>query len=387
MFEWLQQMAYALSLRFKSRARLEAENLVLRQQVNVLIRKLPKRLQLTNSDRLLLVWLYRLFPSILSAIRIVRPKTVIRWHRRGFRAYWRWKSRPGVGRPPIHRELRDLIRQVSMANPLWGAPRIHGELLMLGIEVAQSTVAKYMVPRSRRPPSQSWKSFLRNHAAGIASIDLFVVPTAFFKLLYGLVILGHERRQLIGFGVTAHPTAEWIARQVTEAFPWDEAPRYLIRDRDGAFGPAYTRRVRAMGIRDRPTAPRSPWQKMSSARYKRDIRDMGSSGEALMKLRPVTFRYKNDPAGTLQYGIVAEELAKIYPDLVSYGADGKIQTVRYLTLISMLLNELQKQAREIGDLKANQEHQRVAIEQRLATLERALAAKTSDSKLADAFNR
>jgi hypothetical protein len=276
---------------------------------------------------------------------------------------------------------------VSMANPLWGAPRIHGELLMLGIEVAQSTVAKYMVPRSRRPPSQSWKSFLRNHAAGIASIDLFVVPTAFFKLLYGLVILGHERRQLIGFGVTAHPTAEWIARQVTEAFPWDEAPRYLIRDRDGAFGPAYTRRVRAMGIRDRPTAPRSPWQKMSSARYKRDIRDMGSSGEALMKLRPVTFRYKNDPAGTLQYGIVAEEVAKIYPDLVSYGADGKIQTVRYLTLISMLLNELQKQAREIGDLKANQEHQRVAIEQRLATLERALAAKTSDSKLADAFNR
>ena len=238
MVEWLKQLAYALSLRFKSRARLEAENLVLRQQLNVLMRKLPKRLRLTNSDRLLLVWLYRLFPSILSAIRIVRPETVIRWHRRGFQAYWRWKSRPGVGRPPIDGEIRDLIRQMSMANPLWGAPRIHGELLMLGIDVAQSTVAKYMVPRSRRPPSQSWKTFLRNHAAGIASIDLFVVPTAFFKLLYGLVILGHERRRLIGFGVTAHPTAEWIARQVTEAFPWDEAPRYLIRDRDGAFGPA-----------------------------------------------------------------------------------------------------------------------------------------------------
>ena len=233
---------------------------------------LPKRLRLTNSDRLLLVWLYRLFPSILSAIRIVRPETVIRWHRCGFQAYWRWKSRPGVGRPPIHRELRDLIRQMSMANPLWGAPRIHGELLMLGIEVAQSTVAKYMVPRSRRPPSQSWKTFLRNHAAGIASIDLFVVPTAFFKLLYGLVILGHERRRLIGFGVTAHPTAEWIARQVTDAFPWDEAPRYLIRDRDGAFGPAYTRRVRAMGIRDRPTAPRSPWQNGHAERLIGSIR-------------------------------------------------------------------------------------------------------------------
>jgi transposase InsO family protein len=272
MFEWLKEVAYALSLRFKSRARLEAENLVLRQQVNILIRKLPKRLQLTNSDRLLLVWLYRLFPSILSAIRIVRPETVIRWHRRGFRAYWRWKSRPCVGRPPIDGDIRELIRQMSMANPLWGAPRIHGELHMLGIDVAQSTVAKYMVPRSRRPPSQNWKTFLRNHAAGIASIDLFVVPTAFFKLLYGLVILSHERRRLIGFGVTAHPTAEWIARQVTEAFPWDEAPGYLIRDRDGAFGPAYIRRVRAMGIRDRPTAPRSPWQNGHAERLIGSIR-------------------------------------------------------------------------------------------------------------------
>jgi transposase InsO family protein len=149
---------------------------------------------------------------------------------------------------------------MSMANPLWGAPRIHGELLMLGIDVAQSTVAKYMVPRSWRPPSQGWKTFLRNQAAGIASIDLFVVPTAFFKLLYGLVILGHERRRLIGFGVTAYPTAEWIAGQVTDAFPWDETPRYLIRDRDGAFGPAYRRRIRSMGIRDRPIAARSPWQ-------------------------------------------------------------------------------------------------------------------------------
>ena len=161
---------------------------------------------------------------------------------------------------------------MSMANPLWGAPRIHGELLMLGIDVAQSTVAKYMVPRSRRPPSQNWKTFLRNQAAGIASIDLFVVPTAFFKLLYGLVILGHDRRRLIGFGVTSHPTAEWIARQVTEAFLWDEAPRYLLRDRDGAFGPAYKRRIRAMGIRDRPTAARSPWQNGHAERLIGSIR-------------------------------------------------------------------------------------------------------------------
>jgi transposase InsO family protein len=148
---------------------------------------------------------------------------------------------------------------MSRENPLWGAPRIHGELLMLGIEVAQSTVAKYM-DRHGRPTSQGWKTFLRNHAAGIASIDLFVVRSISFKLLYGLVILGHLRRRLVRVSVTTNPTAEWIAGQVTEAFPWDEAPRHLIRDRDASFGPAYTRRIRAMGIRDHPTAARSPWQ-------------------------------------------------------------------------------------------------------------------------------
>jgi len=221
MAEWLKLLLYALRSLFKSRARLEAENLVLRQQLNILLRSLPKRVRLTNSDRLQLIWLYRLCPSILNAIGVIRPETLTRWHQRGFRAYWRRKSRPRVGRPQLDRELRDLIRQMSLANRLWGAPRIHGELLMLGIEVAQSSVAKYMVPRSRRPPSQSWKTFLRNHAAGIASLDLFVVPTACFKLFYGLVILRHDRRRLVGFGVTAHPTAEWIAQQVTEAFPWD----------------------------------------------------------------------------------------------------------------------------------------------------------------------
>jgi transposase InsO family protein len=148
---------------------------------------------------------------------------------------------------------------MSHENPLWGAPRIHGELLMWGIEVAQSTVAKYL-SRSGRPTSQGCKTFLRNHAAGIASLDLFVVRTISFKLLYGLVILGHLRRQMVRIAVTTNPTAEWIAGQVTEAFPWDEAPRHLIRDRDGSFGPGYTRHIRAMGIRDHPTAPRSPWQ-------------------------------------------------------------------------------------------------------------------------------
>jgi hypothetical protein len=200
----------------------------------------------------------RCFPSIPNAIIVVKPETVIRWHRRGFRAYWRWKSRRSGGRPKIDREIRDLIRRMNKENPLWGAPRIHGELLMLGLEVAQSTVARYMTKR-QGPLSQGWKTFLRNHAAGIASLDLFVVRTISFKLLYGLVILRHARRRLVSISVTSNPTAEWIAGQVTDAFPWDEAPRRLIRDRDGAFGSVYTRRIRAMEIRDHPTAPRSPW--------------------------------------------------------------------------------------------------------------------------------
>jgi transposase InsO family protein len=244
---------------FARRARLEAENLLLRQQLIVLRRQHPKRVRLWNIDRLLLVWLYRLHPSLLDSIIIVQQETVIRWHRRGFRAYWNWKSRHVGGRPRIDSEIRALIRRMNRENPLWGAPRIHGELLMLGIEVAESTVDRYMVRRSR-PPSQGWKTFLRNHAAGIASLDLFVVRTISYKLLYGLVILRHARRRLVSIRVTNNPTAEWIAGQVTDAFPWDEAPRHLIRDRDGAFGPAYTRRIRTMGIRDHPTAPRSPWQ-------------------------------------------------------------------------------------------------------------------------------
>src|SRR5262249_7256546 len=164
-------LAFLASL-FKSRAQLEAENLVLRQQVNVLRRRMPKRPALTNIDRLLFVWLYRWFPTTVGAVAIVRPETVIRWHRVGFRAYWRGRSRNRVGRPRVSAELRALIREMSQANPLWGAPRIHGELLKLGFEVAQSTVAKYMV-RRRGPPSQGWKTFLRNHVPHIGAIDLF----------------------------------------------------------------------------------------------------------------------------------------------------------------------------------------------------------------------
>ena len=244
---------------FRSRVALEAEILVLRHQLNVLQRKCPKRVTLSGIDRLLLVGLFRLAPGVLDALTIVRPETLLRWHRAGFRAYWRWKSRPRGGRPVTPAEIRRLIREMSVANPLWGAPRIHGELLKLGIDVGQTTVAKYMA-RRRRPPSQGWRTFLRNHADGIASMDLFVVPTISFRLLYGLLILQHGRRELLWMGVTAHPTAEWIVCQLTEAYGWRRAPRYIIRDRDRVYGHAVLSRLRAMGIRDRPIAPRSPWQ-------------------------------------------------------------------------------------------------------------------------------
>src|SRR5438132_2401317 len=244
---------------FKSKRRLEAENAALRYQLSVLRRKVRGRVQLTNGDRLFLVHLYRWFPSVLKAITIIRPETLVRWHRAGFRRYWRWKSCSLGGRPQIDADLRVLIRRMSVDNPLWGAPRIHGELLKLGFEVAQSSVAKYMVKRCG-PPSQGWRTFLRNHAPNIAATDLFVVPTIGFDLLYVLVIIRLERRDLVWINVTAHPTAEWIATQITEAFPWNEAPRYLIRDRDQAYGAAVTRRLRAMGIRDKPIAPCAPWQ-------------------------------------------------------------------------------------------------------------------------------
>ncbi len=227
-----------LRARIRSHAELEAENLILRHQLNVLNRRHPQRVQIKNSDRLMLALAFRFFPKLLNAIHIVRPETVVRWHRMGFKALWRWKSRARGGRPKISKETRDLIHEMSVANPLWGAPRIHGELKMLGIEIAQSTVAKYMV-KHRGPPSQTWKTFLHNHTDSIASIDFLVVPTISFKLFYVFVVLGHARRKILHIAVTDHPTAEWTAQQLVEAFPWDTAPKHLIRDNDAIFGAAF----------------------------------------------------------------------------------------------------------------------------------------------------
>src|SRR6266705_2963691 len=194
---------------FKSKSRLEAENAALRHQLIVLQRKVRGRVLFTDSDRLFFVRLYRWFPSVLKAITIIRPETLVRWHRAGFRRYWRGKSRSLGGRPQIDADLRVLIQRMSMDNPLWGAPRIHGELLKLGFEVAQSSVAKYMIKR-RGPPSQGWLTFLRNHAPNIAAMDLFVVPTIGFKLLYAFVVVRLHRRDLVWINVTTNPTAEWV---------------------------------------------------------------------------------------------------------------------------------------------------------------------------------
>jgi hypothetical protein len=221
----------------------------------------------------------------------------VRWHRVGFRHYWRLKSRVVRCRPRIDTELRVLIRRISVENPFWGAPRIHGELPKLGFEVAQSSVAKYTVKR-REPPSQGWRTFLRNHAPEIAAMDFFVIPTIGFDLLYAFVIVRQDRRDLIN--VTANPTAEWVARQITETFPWDEAPHFLIRDRDRIYGGVVTRRLRAMGMRDKPTAPGSSWQNGFAERLIGSIRrecldHMVVFGEAhLRRILRSYARYYND---------------------------------------------------------------------------------------------
>ena len=250
-----------LSSILHSRAALQLENLALRHQIGVLQRSSRKRPKLTLVDRLLWVWLSRIWNGWRSALTIVRPETVVAWHRKGFRLFWTWKVRHGqLGRPVISREVRDLIRKMCRENPCWGAPRIHGELLKLGIDIGESSVSKYMV-RNRKPPSQTWRTFLENHAQQLVSIDFFTVPTIRFRVLYVFLVLAHDRRRIFHFNVTAHPTAEWTGQQLREAFPFDQLPRYLLRDRDRIFGDDFREQVRDLGICEVLSAPRSPWQR------------------------------------------------------------------------------------------------------------------------------
>src|ERR1700724_1257977 len=247
---------------FRSRAALQLENLALRHQSGVLQRSSRKRPKLTPADRLLWVWLSRIWRDWRPALAIVKPETVIAWHRAGFRLFWTGKVRRGrPGRPVTPRETRDLIRKMCRENPGWGAPRIHGELLKLGIDVGESSVSKYMV-RCRKPPSQTWRTFLENHAKQLVSIDFFTVPTIRFHVLYVFLVLAHDRRRILHFNVTARPTAEWTGQQLREAFPFDQLPRYLLRDRDAIFGNDFREQVQGMGICEVLSAPRSPWQRV-----------------------------------------------------------------------------------------------------------------------------
>lgn len=244
---------------FASRATLVAENLALRQQVAVFKREKP-RPRLGRRDRMFWVVLARLWPDWRSALVIVQPDTVCRWHRAGFRLFWRWKSRSG--RPRKDRELRALIRKLARDNSLWGVPRMQSELKLLGFDVAAATIAKYLPAKSGPRPggSPSWRTFWKNHLPEIAAVDFFVVPTATFRLLYCFIVLSPDRRQVVHFNVTAHPSAAWTARQIVEAFPFDSVPKYLVRDNDGIYGAEFSRRMVALGIEEVRIAPRSPWQ-------------------------------------------------------------------------------------------------------------------------------
>jgi len=244
----------------RSRASLHLEMLALRQQLAMVASRDNKRHRFHPSECIFWVWLYGLWPDCLQTLAIFKPDTLVRWHRKGFRLYWTWKSRRRLGgRPAIDPEMRELIRTMSRNNIGWGAPRIHGELRMLGIRVFESTVAKNMI-RLQKPPSQTWRTFLDNHVSELVSVDFFTVPTATFRVLYVFVVLRHERREIIHFNATYHPTAEWTARQLVEAFPFDTAPRYLLRDRDSIYGKRFRTRVNSLGIEEMISAPRSPWQ-------------------------------------------------------------------------------------------------------------------------------
>jgi putative transposase len=243
---------------FFGSAAVALENVALRHQLLVLQRSV-RRPRLARGDRVFWVWLSRRWASWRSSLVIVQPATGLAWHRQGFRLYWRWKSRPPVGRPTLDAELRDLIRRMARENPTWGRRRIRAELALLGYEVAELTVAKYMHRTSPRP-SPTWRVFLTAHARDIVAIDFFLVPTLTFRLLFVFVMLHHERRELLHLNVTDHPTAPWTARQIVAAFRDDSVPRFLLRDRDAIYGEAFARRVKSMDIREVLTAPRAPWQ-------------------------------------------------------------------------------------------------------------------------------
>lgn len=267
---------------------LALENVALRQQL-AMYRRAQPRPRARWSDRLFWVSLRRAWAGWRSALVIARPATVVAWHRRGFAWYWTWRSRPIGGRPRVNHELRHLIREIAEANPLWGAPRVHGELATLGFAVAERTVSRLM-PRRRRPPSQTWRAFLQNHASALVSLGFFTVPTLAGRVLFVLVVLAHERRRILHVNVTPHPTSAWTRQQVREAFPWYVTPRMLLHDRDTIFDDAFRRSVAALGLTDVRTSPRSPWQNPYVERLigsmRRECLDHGQLSPAAFERRP-----------------------------------------------------------------------------------------------------
>ena len=262
----LSLLLYSIRALFRSRTELVIENLALRQQLAVLKAKRP-RPHLTGIHRAFWILLRRVWSGWADTLIIVKPDTVVRWHRTGFKAYWRWKSRP-VGRPTADREVPDLIRRMARENITWGAPRVHAELLKLGFTVSERTVSRYMPKRPAGPDAiERWKSFLRNHRECIAAMDFFTVPTATFRVLYVLFVIHHARRQVLHFNLTAHPASEWVLQQLREAFPYDTAPRYVIFDRDAKFGRPVIAAMKAMDIQPSQTALRSPWQNGVAERW------------------------------------------------------------------------------------------------------------------------
>ncbi len=243
---------------FKSRQTLTLENMALRHQLDVLQRN-ANRPRLKPIDRVLWALLSRFLPNWRQHLTIVQPDTVVRSHRAGWRLYWRWKSKPGPGRPKVPLEVRILIRQMSLENHLWGAPRIHGELLKLGYDICESTIAKYMI-KPAGPPSQTWHTFIRNHMSEIAAVDFFTVHTVTFRTLYVFLVLSLDRRKIIHFNVTANPNSDWTSLQLLQAFPFDSAPRFLIRDRDGIYGQKVPDTLTNLGVEQVVISPRSPWQ-------------------------------------------------------------------------------------------------------------------------------
>jgi len=243
---------------FKTHHQLCLEIVALRHQVQVL-RRGVKRPALNNADRFLWVGLKKLWPEWRSTLVIVRPETVIGWQRKAFRAFWRWKSRSRGGRPSINPAIIHLIRRMWKVNPTWGSIRIQDELAHLGIHVSDATVRKYR-PKAPRPPSQTWRSFLKNHVRCMAAMDFFVVPTSTFRVLYVLIILTHHRRRVVHFNITASPTAVWTTQQIRNAFPYQTAPKYLLRDRDGIYGEEVVQCIHNLGIEQKLIASESPWQ-------------------------------------------------------------------------------------------------------------------------------